>query len=146
MEFASQKQQEVYEKIAPMMTAVFGEFASPRSDAPSFLVALGSAFASVAVHPWGDDDASITTRAYVVTGAEITPDLMLFLLQENATMRFGAFGIDSDKDVFFEHTIVGSSCDKSELKASVMAVVWVADKYDDQIVARWGGQRAVDRR
>ncbi len=61
-------------------------------------------------------------------------------------MRFGAFGVDQDNDIFFEHTIVGSSCDKDELKASILAVVYTADQYDEQITQKWGGQRAVDRR
>ena len=47
--------------------------------------------------------------------------------------------------VTFEQNIVGSSCDKNELKASVMAVVGTADKYDDEIVSRWGGKRSADR-
>jgi hypothetical protein len=67
------------------------------------------------------------------------------LLMENGTLRFGAFGIDSEKDIFFEHTIVGSTCDKEELRASVMAVVTNSDDYDDKIVAKWGGQTARDR-
>ncbi|HOD05119.1 MAG TPA: YbjN domain-containing protein, partial [Anaerolineaceae bacterium] len=93
-----------------------------------------------------EDDATITTRAYVVTGVELTPDLMHFLLRENDRMRFGAFGVDQDNDIFFEHTIVGSTCDMEELKSSVLAVVYTADQYDDQIIQKWGGQRAVDRR
>jgi hypothetical protein len=45
----------------------------------------------------------------------------------------------------FSHSIFGSTCDKNELKAAVMAMVVTADFYDDVIVARWGGQRALDR-
>jgi hypothetical protein len=70
---------------------------------------------------------------------------MRYLLQENDRMRFGSFGVDKDDDVFFEHTIVGSTCDKEEIKASVMAVVITADQYDDQIIAKWGGKRALDQ-
>jgi len=69
---------------------------------------------------------------------------MQFLLRKNDDMRFGAFGLDRDMDIFFEHTIVGSTCDKEELRATVMAVLQTADKYDDEIVAKWGGERAVD--
>jgi hypothetical protein len=125
---------------------LFGEFAVARDDVPAIGVVVGSAVAQAIVFPWGEDDATICTRAYVVTGAELTPDLMRYLLRENADMRFGAFGVDDDGDILFEHTIVGSTCDKEELKASVMAVVMTADRYDDQIVARWGGQRALDRK
>ena len=145
MEFRSAAQKACYEKIAPWMKELFGEFVMMRNDAPAMAVVIGSAVAQVGVIPWGNDDATINTRAYVVTGAEATSELMHFLLRETDNMRFGGFGLDSDDDVFFEHAIVGSSCDKAELKASVMAVVVTADQYADKIVARGGGQRALDR-
>ena len=145
MEFRSAAQKACYEKVAPWMKELFGEFVMLRTDAPAMAVVIGSAVAQVGVIPWGNDDATVNTRAYVVTGAEATSELMHFLLRETDNMRFGGFGLDSDDDVFFEHAIVGSSCDKAELKASVMAVVVTADQYDDKIVARWGGQRALDR-
>lgn len=71
------------------------------------------------------------------------PEPMRYLLAKNDSMRFGAFGVDSD-DVFFEHTIVGNTCDREGLKSSIMAVVTPADLLDDRIVARWGGTRATD--
>ena len=145
MEFRSAAQKACYEKIAPWMKELFGEFVMMRNDAPAMAVVIGSAVAQVGVIPWGNDDATINTRAYVVMGAEATSELMHFLLRETDNMRFGGFGLDSDDDVFFEHAIVGSTCDKAELKASVMAVVVTADQYDDKIIARWGGQRALDR-
>lgn len=145
MEFTTEAQRACYEKVVPWMKELFGEFAVVRKDAPVVGVLVGSAVAQTWVYPWGDDDAVICTRAYVVMGAELTPDLMRYLLRENADMRFGAFGIDDDGDIFFEHSIVGSTGDKNELKASVLAVVTTADRYDDEIVARWGGQRALDR-
>ena len=145
MEFQTTAHKNCYEKVAKWMRELFGEFAMAREDAPLIAVVIGSAVAQAGVYPWGNDDSTITTRAYVVTGTELTPDLMHFLLRQNADMRFGAFGVDNDNDIFFEHTIVGSSCDKNELKASVLAVVTTADRFDDQIVARWGGQRALDR-
>jgi hypothetical protein len=60
-------------------------------------------------------------------------------------MIFGAFGLDVNGDIIFEHSIVGSTCDKKELESSVRAVLEIADKYDDKIVAEWGGMRALDR-
>ena len=67
--------------------------------------------------PWGNDDSIINTRAYVVSGADITPDLMTYLLKENAQKYFGAFGIEEGDYIVYEHGIVGSRCDKEELKA-----------------------------
>lgn len=146
MEFESNVQKEVFEKIEPWMKEMFGIFVKKREDAPSFGINIGSTFVHVGVHPWGDEDATITARAYVVTNVEVTSSLMEFLLKENDTMRFGAFGLDKDRDVFFQHTIVGSTCDVDELKNSVLAVGYTADQYDDQIVKQWGGERAADRK
>ncbi len=145
MEFKTPTQKTTYEKIVPWMKELFGTFAQVRADVPVMGVMVGSALAQVSVFPWGDHDATITVRAYVVTGAELTPDLAHYLLRKNADMRFGAFGVDDDGDILFEHTIVGSTCDKEELRSSVMAVALTADQFDDEIVARWGGQRALDR-
>jgi hypothetical protein len=145
MEFDSDTQKEVYEKIKPWIGEIFGEFAVAHEDGPTFGIMVGSAYTQVGVFPWGKAEATITARSYVVTGAELTPDLMLYLLNENDRTRFGSFGVDPEKDIFFEHTIIGSTCDKEELRASVMAVVMTADEYDDQIVAKWGGQTARDR-
>ena len=145
MEFETQAQKACYEKVAPWVTELFGGSVLRKPDKPIIGVMHGSAFAQVGIFPWGDDDTIITTRAYVVTGTELTPELMRFLLEENAGMRFGAFGVDDEGDIILEHSIVGSTCDQKELESSVIHVARTADEYDDQIVARWGGERALDQ-
>ena len=127
------------------MRELFDKFPSVRQDLPVISLFMGSALVEVSVFPSGDDEAIVNTRSYVVTNVDLKPDLMKFLLQENSKMRFGAFGIDDNGDLIFEHTIVGSSCDKPELEASVKAVLAIADEYDDKIVEIWGGKRALDR-
>jgi hypothetical protein len=144
MEFENAAQKACYEKVRVWMAELFGEMARTSDDMPSFQLTLGSAWVMVTVFPWGDDDASITARSWVVRGAEITSDLQQYLLRQNDSMRFGAFGLDKDNDIFFEHTIVGSSVDKQELKASVLGVLSTADRHDDQIRSRWGGKRGLD--
>jgi hypothetical protein len=114
-------------------------------DRPAFIIQVGTTLTHIVVAPWGSDDSVVMVRSYVVYQAELVPELMEFLLRENDTKRFGAFGIDRDGDIFFEHSIVGTSCDKGELRASALAVVSTADEYDEQIVQRWGGMREVDR-
>jgi hypothetical protein len=145
VQFSTEAQKGIYDKVGQYMKELFGEYAQARDDYPGYYLTMGSALVHVFVLAWGNDDAAVNVKSYVVTGAERTPEMLEFLLHENNDMRFGAFGLDKDGDVVFEHTIVGSSCEKSELKASIMAVVSVADNYDDKIVSRWGGQRALDR-
>jgi hypothetical protein len=144
IQFQSDAQRECYHKIKPWMKEIFGAFTIERKDYPLLGGRIGSAFVQTGVHPWGDDDSTVTTRSYVVTGAELTPELMHYLLLKNHEMRFGAFAVDPDGDILFEHSIVGSTCDQRELHTSVMAVLSVADQHDDEIVSRWGGQRAID--
>jgi hypothetical protein len=145
MEFQSPAQQAVYEKVVPLMKELFGEMASARDDRAMFGVRFGSAWVQTWVSTWGDDDATITTRAWLTTGTELTVDLARYLLNANGDMRFGAFGIDGDGDSFFEHTILGSTATKAELRASILAVASTADEYDDEIVSRFGGVRMADR-
>lgn len=145
MEFKTPAQQGIYEKLRPLVTELFGEMATAREDRPTFGIQFGSAWVQTWVSAWGDDDATITTRAWLTTGTELTIDLAKFLLNANDDMRFGAFGIDKDGDTFFEHTILGSTATKAEIKASIRAVATTSDDYDDDIVARFGGTRMADR-
>ncbi|OIP68563.1 T3SS (YopN, CesT) and YbjN peptide-binding chaperone 1 [Planktothrix paucivesiculata] len=145
MQFQSAIQEACYNKVATWMRELYGKFPCAREDVPGLAMVMGSALVEVFVFPWEKDDAIINARSYVVTDVELSPDLLHFLLRENYIMRFGAFGIDEQGDIIFEHTIVGSTCDKLELEASVNAVLEIADDYDDKIVERWGGRRALDR-
>lgn len=145
VEFQTEAQKAIYEKVGQYMKELFGEMTGARTDFPAYFLTMGSAAVQVFILSWGDKEAVVNVRSYVVTGAERTPEMLEYLLRENYDMRFGAFGLDKDGDVTFEHNIVGSSCDKSELRTSVMAVLGTADKYDEEIVGRWGGKRAMDR-
>jgi hypothetical protein len=142
MQFTTLPQKKVYEQIYPWIRELFGSFAIPRPEIPIFNIAIGESTALVGVYPWGEDDATITTRSLVVNQVELSPGLMRYLLKENDKMRFGAFGLDSDENIYFEHTMVGSACNKDGLKGSILAVVITADQYSQQVIDRWGGERA----
>lgn len=145
MEFKTEAQQKVYEKADQYLTQVFGEMIRKAVEAPVFFLEKGSAIAQIAVNTWGDDDAVIGVRCYVIYDAELVPDLLMFLLKKNNDMLFGGFGIDDQGDIFFEHSILGSNLDKEEIKVSTLAVLSTADEYDDQIKERWGGLRQSDK-
>ncbi|KAI9135165.1 T3SS (YopN, CesT) and YbjN peptide-binding chaperone 1 [Acaryochloris sp. CCMEE 5410] len=144
MEFQTQAQQECHTKVASWMDELFEDIPWEKLDDPGFGLFMGSAWVEVRVFPW-QEDSVINIRSTVVSGANMAADLQSHLLRENAEMRFGAFSVNDAGDILFEHTIVGSTCDPNELEASVHAVLAAADNYDDQIVQRWGGERALDR-
>jgi hypothetical protein len=144
--FKTEAQKSCYEKIFPWLQGIWSDVViDMEAPHPTAYITAGSACVLVEVLPWGDDDAVVNTRSYVVTNVDLSPELMHYLLRENDRLLFGAFGIDADGDIFLNHAIVGSECDRPELEASVQAVLSLADEYDDAIVSRWGGQRAVDR-
>ncbi|NEP84395.1 MAG: YbjN domain-containing protein [Okeania sp. SIO3C4] len=145
MQFETNIQEACYNKVSLWMRELFDKFPCVRRDLPGVTLFMGSALVEVSVLAWGDNEAIINTRSYVVTNVDLKADLMKFLLQENSKMRFGAFGVDENNSIIFEHTIVGSTCDKPELEASVRAVLAISDEYDDKIVEQWGGHRAMDR-
>ncbi|NJL86772.1 MAG: YbjN domain-containing protein [Leptolyngbyaceae cyanobacterium SM1_1_3] len=145
MEFKTAAQEACYKRVDPWMHELFNESVVTFEDEPLFIINLGSAVASTRVIVWHEDEALVTTRAYVVTDIEVTPDLSYYLLRENNSIYFGRFALDSENDIVFEHSLLGSTCDRDELKHSVTTVIELADNFDDEIVARWGGKRALDR-
>lgn len=145
MDFKTKAHEDIYKRVDGFLSALFGEMIKKPPDRPVFLLQRGSTLTHIVVAPWEDDDAVVVVRSYVNYGADLAPDLLKHLLTENANMRFGAFGMDKDGDIFFEHTIVGSTCDKEEVKHSVLAVSSTADQYDEPIRERWGGMREIDR-
>lgn len=145
LKFQTSAQEACYEKVVTWIQEIFGKYPCARQDFPGLGMFVGSALVEILVFPWDENDAVINTRSYVVVGAELKPELMRYLLEENAKMIFGAFGISPDNEILFEHSIVGSTCSMKELEASVKAVMEIADEYDDKIVDHWGGKRALDR-
>ncbi|MCB2224289.1 MAG: YbjN domain-containing protein [Actinobacteria bacterium] len=145
MRFETKAQEATHTKVATWMKELFGEAYQAVPDQPVFIVPHGSSITQVVVLPWGSDDAVIRGMAWVVQGVELTEDLLLHLLRMNSNFRFGGFGLDSDDDIFFTYSIVGSTADKEELRALTLAVAGTADGEDDKIVAKWGGMTAIDK-
>ena len=126
------------------MHELFGEALVVSDSTPEFAIRVGSTIARIAVQPVAGD-ALICTRAYVVRGAKLDYELLHFLLRENHNAHLGAFGVDLQGDIFFQHAILGSTCDPPELKASVLSVATLSDHHDDSIAQQWGGERGIDR-
>ncbi len=143
MEFRNEMQKNVYIMVASWLEPDVQSGAIERdAERPGFLVRSGSTTVSILVNAFGDDEAVINVCGWVVKGAKASPELMQFLLSINRDTYFGAFGLDMKNDyVTFEHSIIGSTCDKKELYTSIQAVLGTADKYDDMIVEKFGGAR-----
>jgi hypothetical protein len=131
-------------RIELWMRELFGTIVQDPTGDGVIRVKVGSAVTETSLASWGDGDHVVSTRARVAIGTDLAPELLRYLLRRNDDVRFGAFGLDADGVIFYRHAIVASTCDREELRASVTSVALVADRYDDEIVKRWGGSRAGD--
>ncbi|MCP4205273.1 MAG: YbjN domain-containing protein [bacterium] len=98
----------------------------------------------ISVDPYGPEEITVTVMAYCVQGVEVDENLLLGLLELNHTLPFGAFSLVGT-DIFFSYSIFGRTLERRNLLNAIAAVANISDDYDDRIVAKYGGETALDR-
>lgn len=110
----------------------------------SFAIPFGSSSVMVVVRNYTETDTMVEILSQVVTGANITSEVMHWLLRKNAELHFGAFGLLFDNTIIFSHGVSGETVNESDLEAAILSVATISDHYDDELVAMAGGKRSVD--
>lgn len=110
----------------------------------SYAVPHGSSSVAVLVRPYTETDTMVELIAQIVSGADVTSDVMHWMLRKNAELHFGAFGLLFDNTIVYTYAIPGVHVDSEELEAAITSVAIIADHYDDEIVKMAGGKRAAD--
>ncbi len=113
-------------------------------DEESFIVTKGSTQVLVKAENITEDHVVIDLISHVVKNAKVDDNLKNFLLRANSELKFGAFGLLFDDTITFQHSILANDFSEVDLKSSINAVASVADYYDDIIVEKAGGKRALD--
>lgn len=113
-------------------------------DEESFIINKGSTQVLVKAENITDDHVVIDLISHVVKNANVNDNLKNFLLRANSELKFGAFGLLFDDTITFQHSILANDFSEVDLKSSINAVASVADYYDDIIVEKAGGKRALD--
>jgi len=143
IEFRNDVQKECYGKLKGYLGQLFGELAEEADDSPAFFFSMGSAMVRIYALGFGKS-ATFAANSWVVRDVETTLPLAKFLLEANANMTFGAFGIDEDGDVFFRQSIFAPTATKEDVRHLVMSVLSTADEWDDEIQKKFGGRRSAD--
>jgi hypothetical protein len=143
MPFEHDVQRHAHERVRVYLGELFEDLYQDEPEGP-FYVTYGSTVLEVAIDPYGPEDAAVVVSSYCVQDVELEEDLLLGLLELNHQTPFGAFSL-VDRDVFFHYTIFGSSLERRSLLGAIAAVATVSDDWDDRIVAKFGGQTALDR-
>lgn len=112
----------------------FGEYGNG-----SFTLQEGSAIVSIQVREWHEGDVAVEFTSQLVSGADVTPGLMEWLLRKNSELHFGAFGLLYDNTIMYAQTVPGGDLTLAEFVATVRTVAVIADHYDDEIIEKYGG-------
>lgn len=151
--FANHAQELTYRKVANYLTTseLFKHSVQAVSDQPKFDLIYGSTRVGIRVlvwevNPWEIPELVIVRACSCITvGSRITLELTEYLLRENLKMRFGAFQLGDHNEIFFAHNILGGeNLDLMELQTCILAVVAIADTYDDLLTEKFGGQRSTE--
>lgn len=113
-------------------------------DGEKFVLSRGSTQVMLSASQMSENQIVIDCTAHVVSGAKVDSELMSFLLRQNAELHFGSFGILFDGTIIFSDSIFANDISKQVLSSTINAVASVADHFDDIIVEKAGGSRAID--
>jgi len=115
----------------------------------SFVLEFESATGFVNVIDWGDGDTIVKVSSPMLTNVPLTSEVYQWVAIEGQTSWFAhARVIPSDDPsigmIVWEHDLLGNFLDPDELTHSIRAVMIGANKHDDDLQARFGGDRAID--
>ena len=115
MRFANTAHRDAYERVERYVTDLFGDDAETSPEEPTFTLS----------EVFGHRDDRRATKARelergrdVLLGRDRLPvseERLRFLLEENAQLLFGAFGLRDGTNVIFKHSVIGETLDPGEL-------------------------------
>jgi hypothetical protein len=136
-------QEQTFHKVKEYLSELFEEpYHDPEND--HFYVRYGTTVLEISVEPYGPEESVVTIMSYCVQDVEMEDDLLLGLLELNHQLLCGSFSVVGS-DIFFAHSLFGSSLEPRDLLRAITSVATLADDYDDRIVARYGGQTALEK-
>ena len=103
----------------------------------------GSAVVFIKVESWLNDHAVVELLCHVLKGLERSPELLEKLDELNRGLFFGK-AYTHDHGVWLAHNLLGDHLDPEELLAALGLLARVADRIDDELKGRFGGQRFSD--
>jgi hypothetical protein len=142
-QFHTQCQEEVYRQVKNYLDDLVEEHFDD-ADHCDFYLRYGSTVLEISIDPYEEDDAVIAVLAFCVQGAEPTFELMQELLDLNSEVPLGAFSM-CGQDIFYSHSFLGRRLRPEQLIASLDSVASISDLYDERLVAKYGGETALER-
>ena len=142
-QFHTQCQEEVYRQVKSYLDELTDEHFDDAEHC-DFYLKYGSTVLEVSIDPYEEDDAVIEVLAFCVQDVEPTFELMQELLGINGATPLGAFSLVG-RDIFYSHSFLGRRLRPEQFIASLDSVASISDLYDEQFVAKYGGETALER-
>jgi hypothetical protein len=142
-QFHTECQEEVYRQVKSYLDELTDEHFDDAEHC-DFYLKYGSTVLEVSIDPYEEDDAVIEVLAFCVQGVEPTFELMQELLRINSETPLGAFSLVGT-DIFYSHSFLGRRMRPEQFIASLDSVASISDVYDEQLVAKYGGETALER-
>jgi hypothetical protein len=92
------------------------------------------------VRTWGEDDAVVILRSWIVRSPALDTPLLRFLLERNHLQRFGMLAVDVDGDILVQHALSGNAIDQLELDDAIQAVAVSSLRLRAEIIEHFGGE------
>jgi len=143
MERDDETQSQTHAQVEEYLGELFDDPVHEEEDG-HFYVRYGSTVLEVSVDPYGPEETAVIVMAYCAQDVALEEELLLGLLELNHGTPFGGFSIVGS-DVFFSYSILGHNLDRETLLSAITTVATISDEYDDRIVAKYGGQTALQK-
>lgn len=142
-QFHTQCQEDVYRTVKSYLDELVDEHFDDAEHC-DFYLKYGSTVLEISIEPYQDDDAVIEVLAFCVQGVEPSFEMMQELLRLNTQVPLGAFSMVGTS-IFFSHSFLGGRLRPEQLIASLDSVASISDEYDEKLVAKYGGETALER-
>lgn len=110
-------------------------------DTGMFTVEEGSAVIGITIRPWHESDVVVEFTSQLVNSAELNEETQKWLLETNADIHFGGFGLLFDDTIIYSYTVPASTLTQETFVAVAQTVAAIADHYDDEILTIVGGKK-----
>ncbi len=108
-------------------------------DSGMFTIEAGSAVIGITLRPWHEGDVAIEFTSQLVNSAELNLETMKWLLETNADLHFGGFGLLFDGTIIYSYSVPSATVTQETFSAITQTIAAIADHYDDAIMELAGG-------
>ena len=141
--FHTRCQEEVYRQVKSYLDELVDEHFDDAEHC-DFYLKYGSTVLEISINPYEEDDAVIEVLAFCVQGSNLSFEMTQELLRLNSEVPLGAFSLVGN-DIFFSHSFLGRRLHPEQFIASLASVASISDEYDEKLVAKYGGETAIER-